>query len=260
MFKITVGEARKRLQERGIMFTWLGPTGERWLVHPNSFAETHVRLMGVYQTALNDDFIDLKDDDEIDAEYQPQALDKGCYWIFCVPVPPDEVGWKWAGQIWRKNDDRPFTEMFKRTIEDIEIEAARWMKCDEPKYSARDMQWAQNHVLTRLLYPELKRNYICRNCGLPHPQHHIPGDKCLTCGTPMRPDEPHIEAANCPDCGRELLPGERCYCVFKTGFITPPAPAVENLICHNCGTTHGGNWHPDARCPKCNHYLHRKSK
>lgn len=58
-------------------------------------------------------------------------LDKGCYWIICIPVPPDDIGWKWHGWIWVKGKSHPLTHMFKRTIPEIEMDTAIFMRCEE---------------------------------------------------------------------------------------------------------------------------------
>lgn len=60
---------------------------------------------------------------------EPKVLDKGCYWLICVPVRPDSVGWQWRGWVWRKGDDQPLTSWFKKDIEAIEVEAAKLMNC-----------------------------------------------------------------------------------------------------------------------------------
>jgi hypothetical protein len=59
----------------------------------------------------------------------PVVLDKGCYWLICIPIPPDEVGWNWRCLVWVKGDDREKTALFKRTVGECEAAAARFMKC-----------------------------------------------------------------------------------------------------------------------------------
>lgn len=58
----------------------------------------------------------------------PVVLDKGSYWLICVPVEPDNIGWHWKGLVWRKGDDEPFTHVYKRTIGDIEAHFQKIMK------------------------------------------------------------------------------------------------------------------------------------
>lgn len=178
MFKIKLSEARQRLHERGLRITYvqhqtrdeiidIAPDGTVQLL---SFGQTR----GHHQTHLDDA-------DLVDAEYLPLALDKGCYWLFIVPVPEDDVGWKWAASVWRKGDDRNFTEFFKRTIEDIETEASRWMKCDEPRPrrpAQEDLDWAAEHLGKAMV---------------------------------------RVATGRCPDCGRELGESEVCMCVWTQG-------------------------------------------
>lgn len=57
----------------------------------------------------------------------PVVLDKGSYWLICIPVPPDNVGWHWKALIWIKGQDHELTHVFKRTIGDIEAHAAKFM-------------------------------------------------------------------------------------------------------------------------------------
>lgn len=67
----------------------------------------------------------------VDEQRQPVILDKGCYWLICLPVPPDDVGWCWFGMVWVKGKTDELTTMFKRTIEGIETTAAAFMDCKE---------------------------------------------------------------------------------------------------------------------------------
>lgn len=55
-------------------------------------------------------------------------LDKGGYWLICIPVEPDNLGWQWKGLVWVKGKDHEMTHVYKRTIGDIEAHAAKFMK------------------------------------------------------------------------------------------------------------------------------------
>lgn len=63
-------------------------------------------------------------------ERQPVILDKGCYWLICIPVPPDDVGWHWRGIIWVKGDSGQGLSNFKKNVAAIEEWAAKFMKCE----------------------------------------------------------------------------------------------------------------------------------
>jgi len=61
---------------------------------------------------------------------EAQIIDKGCYWLICIPVEPDDAGWNWRGVIWCKGDNGEYTKAFKKNIAAIEEWAEQFMKCN----------------------------------------------------------------------------------------------------------------------------------
>lgn len=60
---------------------------------------------------------------------EPQIIDGDCFWLFCIPVPPGEAGWRWKFLIWRKGDDHELTHAFKATVSEGMHWAAGIMNC-----------------------------------------------------------------------------------------------------------------------------------
>jgi hypothetical protein len=60
---------------------------------------------------------------------QAQILDKGCYWLICIPVEPDDTGWNWKGIIWEKGEVAEKTTHYKKNVAAIEEWAAKFMRC-----------------------------------------------------------------------------------------------------------------------------------
>lgn len=58
----------------------------------------------------------------------PVVLDKGSYWLICIPVQPDNIGWQWKALCWRKGDDTEMSHVYKRTVGDCEAHFATFMK------------------------------------------------------------------------------------------------------------------------------------